>query len=247
MTESQAALFEQVKLLLVKATPLLSLKHNDLSQTDREFVVRLARELGLFVKTMADQGDKKIFITRQPIQPVRDEDDEGSEEDESSEDEESIIARERILKKYRLASAQSDEADEFTEYRAKYYRSKMGLEMNQLEPLLKSYLQGLQWVLYYYFCGVPSWSWYFPFHYAPYITDLAEQFDAIVASLPPFDLSEPFKPFEQLMAVLPARSCKLLPEPYHMLMTDPVSTILDFYPKEFKMGIVIIAVFINFN
>src|SRR5436190_6644730 len=36
-----------------------------------------------------------------------------------------------------------------------------------------------------------------------------------------FDLAQPFKPFEQLMGVLPSRSRKLLPEAYrvHPLMT----------------------------
>lgn len=31
-----------------------------------------------------------------------------------------------------------------------------------------------------------------------------------------FDLAQPFKPFEQLMGVLPSRSRKLIPEPYRV-------------------------------
>ena len=29
-----------------------------------------------------------------------------------------------------------------------------------LAELTFQYVQGIQWILFYYFCGVPSWSWY---------------------------------------------------------------------------------------
>jgi 5'-3' exoribonuclease 1 len=63
-----------------------------------------------------------------------------------------------------------------------------------------------------------------------------------------FDLAQPFKPFEQLMGVLPSRSRKLLPEAYRVqfhfslsnlkdLMTEPGSTIIDFYPHDFDLDL----------
>lgn len=27
------------------------------------------------------------------------------------------------------------------------------------------YIQALQWILFYYYRGVPSWSWFYEFHY----------------------------------------------------------------------------------
>jgi 5'-3' exoribonuclease 1 len=59
---------------------------------------------------------------------------------------------------------------------------------------LQSYATGLQWVMYYYYCGVPSWSWYFPSHYAPFVTDVR----GIADFKPEFSLGRPFYPFEQV-------------------------------------------------
>jgi len=50
-----------------------------------------------------------------------------------------------------------------------------------------------------------------------------------------FTPGRPFLPFEQLMAVQPASSCKLLPEPYRHLMTETNSPISDFYPENFAI------------
>ena len=49
-----------------------------------------------------------------------------------------------------------------------------------------------------------------------------------------FDYGKPFLPFEQLMAVLPAGSKKLMPKPLRTLMTDTNSPIIDFYPEKFE-------------
>lgn len=76
----------------------------------------------------------------------------------------------------------------------------------------REYLLALQWILHYYFNGVQSWSWFYPQHYAPYVSDLRNLSDLDLQ----FDLSKPFMPFEQLMAVLPSASKTLLPEAYQV-------------------------------
>jgi 5'-3' exoribonuclease 2 len=81
------------------------------------------------------------------------------------------------------------------------------------------------------FCSGVSWKWYYPFHYGPFASDLKniERFQSDVKT---FDLSTPFNPVEQLMAVLPSDSLLAIPTEARWLMTDPESPIIDFYPKD---------------
>ncbi|CAG8761811.1 8370_t:CDS:2, partial [Funneliformis caledonium] len=88
-------------------------------------------------------------------------------------------------------------------FKERYYKQKFGVELPNKEfqnNLVKSYIEGLCWVLKYYYQGVPSWKWYYPYHYSPFASDFVDIGDIQVY----FELGEPFKPFEQLMSVLPA-------------------------------------------
>lgn len=99
------------------------------------------------------------------------------------------------------------------------------------DHLFRSYVIGLCWVMKYYYDGCPSWKWYYPFHYAPFASDLRniERFQKEVES---FELSTPFSPVEQLMAVLPSDSSHAIPKSGRWLMSDLESPIIDFYPSE---------------
>eukprot|EP01032_Pedospumella_encystans_P018902 gene18902-21503_t len=118
-------------------------------------------------------------------------------------------------------------------WKDRYYEEpykKENIEKNGgLKRMAYTYVQGLCWVMKYYYQGVPSWNWYYPFHYAPFASDLRniDSYGEIE-----FELSEPFRPIEQLLAVFPANSVKALPEPCHWLMTDPKSPIFDLYDSD---------------
>uniref|UniRef100_M4AV83 5'-3' exoribonuclease 1 n=1 Tax=Xiphophorus maculatus TaxID=8083 RepID=M4AV83_XIPMA len=122
---------------------------------------------------------------------------------------------------------------EFRQYKRTYYMTKMGVDVVSDEFLAKQakcYVEGIQWILHYYYHGVQSWSWYYPFHYAPFLSDIRNISELKLT----FDLGKPFMPFQQLLAVLPAASKELLPEGYRDLMTSPNSPIIEYYPLDFK-------------
>ena len=115
-------------------------------------------------------------------------------------------------------------------WRERYYNVKFGT-MDVREDVVRTYVEGLCWTLKYYYEGCVSWTWYFPYHYAPFASDLADCGKLDIS----FSLGTPFRPFDQLMGVLPAASSHCLPEPYRELMSEPTSPIIDFYPTEFKV------------
>ncbi|KAJ7591357.1 exoribonuclease 2 [Mycena floridula] len=129
-----------------------------------------------------------------------------------------------------------DDCDRLWEpgYRERYYRQKFGVEPTDVEfrkSLVKSYVEGMCWVLRYYYQGAPSWQWYYPNHFAPFAADFVDIEELDIK----FELGQPFKPFEQLMGVFPAASRKHIPEPFHQLMMDEDSPIIDFYPSTFDI------------
>jgi len=52
-----------------------------------------------------------------------------------------------------------------------------------------------------------------------------------------FDKGRIFKPFEQLMGVMPAASSHTIPEVFRDLMSEEDSPIIDFYPTEFPIDL----------
>ncbi|KGK39546.1 hypothetical protein JL09_g1297, partial [Pichia kudriavzevii] len=97
--------------------------------------------------------------------------------------------------------------------------------------MAKCYVEGISWVLLYYYQGCPSWNWYYPYHYAPFAADFVGLNEFKIE----FEQGTPFQPFEQLMSVLPAASNHNLPEVFRSLMSEPDSEIIDFYPEDFEI------------
>jgi 5'-3' exoribonuclease 2 len=120
-------------------------------------------------------------------------------------------------------------------YRTRYYQVKFHCAADEVDDLrrevVKHYIEGISWVLLYYYQGCPSWNWYYPYHYAPFAADFTDIKDLNIS----FVQGEPFLPFEQLMSVLPAASGHNLPPIFRPLMSVDDSPIIDFYPEDFPI------------
>ena len=125
--------------------------------------------------------------------------------------------------------------DEFKEERNTYYSSKLHLSLvndELIKNISTSYLITFCWIYQYYYNGIPSWEWYYPFHYSPFISDLTIYSNDFI--YPIFDHSTPIRPFEQLLAILPPWSSHCLPFQLGQLMTSIESPLIDLYPNKVK-------------
>ena len=125
---------------------------------------------------------------------------------------------------------------EFRQHKRDYYLHKMGYSQVTaavLREQAEGYVRAIQWNLHYYYNGCISWAWFFPHHYAPWITDIKDFTNMELK----FDSGSPFLPFEQLLAVLPVASKECLPTPLQWLMTSKESPIIDFFPTDFEQDL----------
>ncbi|KAH9883382.1 exoribonuclease 1 [Xylariomycetidae sp. FL2044] len=243
VTSGQKELWKKIRKYVNKRpSGPLNLGH-DLIAADRKFVQDVAANLHLEWRTVEDDEGRRDLVMSSPdkLSGVA-----GENEEEDSE-EEGHLAVLRVMKRYDNAqvvdfSAQEAQAsmqlkykEKLLEWKNSYYEGKFDWapEVKELEltKLCENYVQGLQWVLYYYYRGVASWPWFYGYHYSPMISDVMKGLNADLD----FKLGQPFRPFEQLMGVLPDRSKKIVPHVYHPLMTDPASPIIDFYPRDFEL------------
>lgn len=210
----------------------------DLVNAHLEFIKKFALEAGILLLHSRSQDTYEATIDVDGISPY--------ETDE--EYQERINDLRKTVKRYQSSNLFATEElmkdakdlydSKFVDAKDKYYKDKLKFSINDTDKMTeftRHYLEGLQWVLYYYYKGCPSWNWYYRYHYSPRISDISIGVNDMLEKNEenvPFDQAKPFKPFEQLMAVLPARSRKLMPDVYRPLMTEEHSPIIDFYPHE---------------
>ncbi|XP_043552473.1 5'-3' exoribonuclease 2 isoform X1 [Chiloscyllium plagiosum] len=122
-------------------------------------------------------------------------------------------------------------------WKQRYYKNKFDVDASDdkfRRKVVESYVEGLCWVLQYYYQGCASWKWFYPFHYAPFASDFTD-----IKDMPStFEKgTKPFNPLEQLMGVFPAASGNFLPKTWRALMENPDSSIIDFYPDDFAIDL----------
>ena len=183
MSTAQKELFKQVKKYVTNRSLEKDGTSLDLPPMlparDRKFVTELAEDLHLQCNNIMGRDGERHLRLDFPEKLEADED------DEDDEDEEAQLALLRVIKRYdnaRVVDVSAEESQEkmhqkyeekFLGWKNKYYKGKFewGLESeDKLQELSENYVQGLQWVLFYYYRGVASWSWFYGYHYSPMIS-----------------------------------------------------------------------------
>lgn len=125
-------------------------------------------------------------------------------------------------------------------YRELYYK-KAGIDHNdthQVWTFCRRYLQGLEWVQYYYHSKPKNWQWYYPYHYTPLIHDIIDYLTNASSNSRLSRVSnkylEPILPFQQLLCVVPPRSKALLPKYLQSLYTGALE---EYYPTKYKLDL----------
>ncbi|KAJ0164736.1 5'-3' exoribonuclease 1 [Colletotrichum tanaceti] len=239
LTSSQRDLWkQQIRPYVNKPSPEPLDLGAGLNAADRKFVQDLADTLHIEWSTKEDVEGHRHLLLSFPK----------GAENVNEEEEEGTLALYRVIRTYDKATvvdvSGEDAQRQYKElydqkyqgWKTKYYLQKFpewAPEQYDAEliKLCENYVQGLQWVLYYYYRGIASWPWFYQYHYSPLTSDVIKGLGADLN----FKLGQPFRPFEQLMGVLPDRSKSIVPEVYWDLMTNPNSPIYDFYPRDFEL------------
>jgi 5'-3' exoribonuclease 1 len=147
---------------------------SDLNAADRQFVKDLADTLRIEWATREDDDGPRNLILSFPAKNGDDDDDD---------DEEANTAVFRVVKQYDKALVVDVTAEHAHEaydklyqqkydgWKLKYYVEKFEWPLekyeSELTKLCENYVEGLQWVLYYYYRGIASWPWFYRYHYSP--------------------------------------------------------------------------------
>ena len=123
----------------------------------------------------------------------------------------------------------------FKKYRDDYYNTNFVGGEVEIKNICHEYIEGMQWVLTYYTKSVPSWKWFYKFHYAPLAGDLAKYMQTF--KFPTYPETTPKPIFQQLLCILSPKSANLIPYPLNTLLTNENSPIIEYYPKEFRVDL----------
>lgn len=119
-------------------------------------------------------------------------------------------------------------------------KDAIGITLDKINDMVKSYLNGILFVFNYYFVGATgiNLKWYYNYFHTPLFLDIYNyvstiDFDTEVTESLPKEGNSFINVFHQLLSILPVKSILLVPQELRRLMTDVNSPIIDYYPIDF--------------
>lgn len=109
-------------------------------------------------------------------------------------------------------------------------------DMKQVDEVCSSFFEGLQWNVDYYFNGVYSHKWFFPYHFSPPLQELYKYLaKGSAVRDPTVHMPIDITPEEQLMLVLPVQSKHLVKPKFRKMYEDPMMGCMHFFPRKFRI------------
>lgn len=102
-------------------------------------------------------------------------------------------------------------------YRKDYY--SRNFEGVSVSKVCEEYVRGMYFIIQYYLNTIPTYDWYYPYHYAPLFTDLAEYLDINPNLKISFNYRGPLSLVESLASILHPKSFYLLPKKVEEFLT----------------------------
>lgn len=123
-------------------------------------------------------------------------------------------------------------------WKKEYYNYFFGLQGSNYNKgrtdISKMYLKSLKFTIEYYIVGIPSWTFYYPYRVAPFVSDLITNINKNEnINKMNFHKNHPYTPLQQLMIILPPQMKSLVPKEYGKLMEK--ESLKKYYPKEYKI------------
>lgn len=121
---------------------------------------------------------------------------------------------------------------DFLEMKDQYYAEMLGNDhMPNFESMSKKYFETIQWILFYYYRGTSSWTHWYPYKFVPFVSDFAVVHETSFG----LNTDGPVNPFTHLLAILPERSCHLLPDSYQPFVGSDLNNLVSgIYWNQFK-------------
>lgn len=137
-----------------------------------------------------------------------------------------------ILKYLKLENDKLKFNDNYNTFKNDYYQSRF--PKIDIKEIIYQYLDGLLWIINYYKNGMKNWIWFYPFQYAPFLSDIILYLNDYIPSNQ--KKTQPISSFLQLLMIIPTYSKDLLPYPLSKLL-EKDSPLINYYPETFEIDL----------
>jgi 5'-3' exonuclease len=145
-----------------------------------------------------------------------------------------------ILRETVQPNSEGIQTIDFAKLRELYYTKKFGTFTDEfIEEVCKQYIRGLHFVLTYYTISIPSYDWFFTFHYAPLAVDISATINNLSLrewnALQEWEYKPPLTLKQSLLGVIPPSSSYVLPDDIQRILAKQETNPL--FQETFEMDL----------